>query len=108
MLRKSESRSWLALVALLATGCAVGQPAIPLDKFVAGDLEAVRTFAEHEVASGPAENQALVLNVQAQCELLMGNSDEARRNFEAAGRVMGSWATSGGEETAAILGSESS
>ncbi|HEU4417585.1 MAG TPA: hypothetical protein VFT55_01525 [Planctomycetota bacterium] len=108
MLRKPESRSWLALVALLATGCAVGQPAIPLDKFVAGDLEAVRTFAEHEVASGAAENQALVLNVQAQCELLMGRSDEARRNFEHAGRIMGSWSTSGGEETAAILGSESS
>jgi hypothetical protein len=86
----------------------VGQPAIPLQKFVAGDLEAVRAFAEHEVASGPAENQALVLNVEAQCELLMGHTDEARRHFEAAGRIMGSWSTSGGEETAAILGSESS
>jgi tetratricopeptide (TPR) repeat protein len=106
--RKTESQSWLALVTLLATGCAVGQPAIPLEKFVAGDLEAVRAFAEHEVASGAAENHALVLNVQAQCELLLGHSDEARRNFEAAGRIMGSWATSGGEETAAILGSESS
>jgi len=110
---KIESRSklaqgWLALVTLLAAGCAVGQPAIPLAKFAAGDVEAVRAFAEHEVASGPAENQALVLNVQAQCELLMGNSDEARRHFEAAGRIMGSWSTSGGEETAAILGSESS
>jgi len=105
---KIESPSWLALVALLAAGCAVGQPAFPLQKFVAGDLEAVHTFAEHEVASGAPENHALVLNVQAQCELLMGHSDEARRNFEAAGRIMGSWAASGGEETAAILGSESS
>ena len=108
MRRVFRSTGWLAPVTLLAAGCAVGQPAIPLDKFVAGDLEAVRTFAEHEVASGAPENQAIVLNVEAQCDLLMGRSDEARRSFEAAGRIMGSWATSGGEETAAILGSESS
>ncbi|HEX6812972.1 MAG TPA: hypothetical protein VF384_15210 [Planctomycetota bacterium] len=108
MRRKLASRPWLALGVLLGAGCAVRQPAIPVDQFVAGDLAAVRAFAEQEVAAGAAENQALVLNVQGQCELLMGNAEEARRNFESAGRIMGSWATSGGEETAAVLGSESS
>ncbi|MBX3463404.1 MAG: hypothetical protein KF830_09545 [Planctomycetes bacterium] len=101
-------RSWLPLVAILAAGCAVRQPEVPLHAFVAGDLAQVRQFAADQVASGPAENEALVRNVQAQCELLLGELEEARRNFEVAGRIMGSWATSGGEAAGAILGSESS
>lgn len=93
---------------LLAAACAVGQPSVPLGQFVAGDFEGVRAFAAREVAEGAAENQALVLNVQAQCDLLLGRVDDARKAFEGAGRIMGSWAVSGGEATSAILGSESS
>ncbi|MEO6597089.1 MAG: hypothetical protein ABIP94_20280, partial [Planctomycetota bacterium] len=102
------SRHWLMLGAALLTGCSVGQPAVPLARFEAGDLVAVHAFAEREVVEGDEENLALVKNVQAQCELLMGRPEEARRNFEAAGRIMGSWVVGGGESTAAILGSESS
>lgn len=98
----------VALLPLLAAACAVSQPKIPLRNFVAGDLEAVRAFAAEEVESGDEENRALVLAVQAQCELLQGQPELARRNFEAAGQIMGNWSTSGGEVTAAILGSESS
>ena len=93
---------------LLAAACAVGQPDIPLGRFVAGDLEAVHGFVAKEVAEGPPENLALVLNVQAQCDLLLGRPAEARREFESAGRIMGSWVTSSGEVTSAILGSEAS
>lgn len=101
-------RRLLPLLPLLATACAVGQPKIPLTKFVAGDFQSVREFAAKEAAEGDVENQALVLNVQAQCNLLLGDADAARREFEAAGRIMGSWAASGGEVASAILGSESS
>jgi hypothetical protein len=101
-------RSWLPLVAVVAGACAVGQPAVPLNAFAAGDLATVEAFAAKEVADGPAENQALVHNVLGQCELLQGHVDAARRNFEIAGRIMGSWSTGGGEATGAILGSESS
>ena len=100
--------SWLPCAALLAGACAVGQPAVPLNAFAAGDLATVAAFATTEVADGPAENQALVHNVLAQCELLQGDVDDARRNFEVAGRIMGSWSTGSGEATSAILGSESS
>jgi len=101
-------RSWLPLTALLAGACAVGQPAVPLNAFAAGDLAQVEAFAANEVAEGPAENQALVHNVLAQCELLQGDVDAARRNFEIAGRIMGSWSAGSGEVAGAILGSESS
>lgn len=101
-------RSWLCLVALLASACAVGQPAVPLNAFVGGDLPRVAEFAAQELQDGDVENEALVRNVLAQCELLQGNVDAARNEFATAGRIMGSWSTGGGEATAAILGSESS
>ena len=84
---------------LLAAGCSVGQPDVPLESFVAGDLDAVHAFAAREAAEGAEENRALLLNVEAQCDLLGGRIEEARKNFEAAGRIMGSWATSGSEDT---------
>jgi hypothetical protein len=93
---------------LLATGCAISQPAVPLRQFIDGDLGAVRSFAAAQAAEGPAENLALVLNVQAQCDLLLGRFDEARAGFVRAGQIMGSWSTGSGEATGAILGSESS
>ncbi len=101
-------RRCVPFAGLLAAACAVGQPAIPLATFVAGDVAAVRAFAAQQVAEGDEENRALVLNVQAQCDLLLGNTDEARRAFESAGQIMGSWAASGGEVTSALIGSESS
>ncbi|MBL9077624.1 MAG: hypothetical protein JNL08_08980 [Planctomycetes bacterium] len=95
-------------MALLAGACATGQPKVPLNAFVAGDLARVATFAEEELVDGDAENEALVRNVLAQCELYRGDHEAARQNFAAAGRIMGSWSASGGEVTGAILGSESS
>lgn len=97
-----------AALCLLAAGCAASPPAVPLREFAAGELESVRSFAAAEAAEGAAENLALVLNVQAQCELLLGQDDAARANFVRAGQIMGSWATGSGEAAAAILGSESS
>lgn len=102
------SLRWLVPVTLLATACSVAQPNFPLDRFVAGDLLAVEGFAAGVANGGDEENLALALNVQAQCEMLRGDLDDARRNFERAGQIMGSWATSGSEATGAILGSESS
>lgn len=100
-------RASLLLAAVLA-GCAIGQPDVPMQAFANGDLETVRTFAQHEVDSGPEENLALVLNVLAQSELLEGRVDDAFRDFGAAARIMGNWQTSGGETFSAVVGSESS
>lgn len=101
-------RRSLALLPLLAAGCAVWQPDVPMREFLAGDLAAVQAFAVREAEQGDEENLALVRNVQAQCELLRGDVEAARRSFEQAARIMGNWSTSGGEATGAILGSESS
>jgi tetratricopeptide (TPR) repeat protein len=76
--------------------------------FVAGDYAVVRDFAAAEAETGDDENLALVWNVQAQCELLLGRPELARGSFERAGQVMGNWQTGGGEAAGAILGSESS
>lgn len=99
---------WSTAGMLLLAGCAVSQPAVPLGSFLAGDIAAVQAFAEREVESGHPANLALVLNVRGQCELLAGDYAAAARTFDQAARIMGSWATSGGEATAAIVGSESS
>lgn len=99
---------WLAPLLPLLAGCAVGQPAFPLDRFVAGDLLAVEGYAAGVASGGDEENLALALNVEAQCQMLRGDLDDARRNFERAGQIMGTWATSGSEATGAIVGSESS
>lgn len=101
-------RAAAAALFALAAGCAVSQPAVPLRDFTAGDLASVRSFAAAEAAEGAAENLALVLNVQAQCDLLLGQADAARDGFVRAGQIMGSWATGSGEAAGAILGSESS
>ena len=74
-----------AALCSLAAGCAISQPAVPLRQFIDGDVDAVRSFAAAQAAEGPAENLALVLNVQAQCDLLLGRVDEARANFVRAG-----------------------
>jgi len=101
-------RSGAPLALLLSAACAVSQPAFPIANFAAGDLETVHAFAAREAVEGDEENRALVLNVQAQCDLLLGRVEDARRGFEAAAQIMGSWSASGGEVTAAIVGSESS
>lgn len=99
---------WWPLTLLPAAACAISQPRIPLDRYLAGDLAAVRSVAAREAEHGDVENLALVRNVQAQCELSMGMLDEARDHFAEAARIMGTWAVGGGEVTAAIVGSESS
>ena len=77
--------SWIALSALLA-GCAVSQPAVPVRAYLGGDFGAVRAFAEQEVLEGAEENLALVLNVQGQCELYLGDDDAARKTLLRAAR----------------------
>ena len=101
-------RPALALLALVAAGCSISQPEVPMSRWLAGDYAAVRAFAEAEVEEGYAENLAIVLNVRGQSELAMGDLEPARRSFERAGQIMGTWAVSGGEVAGAILGSESS
>ena len=101
-------RAFLLLLVATLGACGVSQPAIPLNRFTQGDLGVVADFARKEATTGPVENQALVLNVLAQCELLQGDVDAAWQHFGAAARIMGNWQTSGGEEFAAVVGSESS
>lgn len=93
---------------LLLAACAVDMPKLPLGGFENGDVAAMATAAREQVEKGPAENRALVLNVQAQCEQLLGDRAAAFRDFLAAGQMMGNWQTSGGEEFAAIVGQEGS
>ncbi|MBZ0151651.1 MAG: hypothetical protein K8J09_08975 [Planctomycetes bacterium] len=96
------------LAAVLLAGCAIDQPAFPVQRFLTGDVETMRSFASQEAVDGPGENLALVLNVAAQCDLMQERLDAARQGFERAAQIMTTWATSGGEATAAIVGSESS
>lgn len=93
---------------ILAAGCSVSQPRFPVTSYLAGDFETVRNFAQQEAADGATENLALVLNVQGQCELAMGDLQAATDSFVRASQIMGTWATSGSEATAAVIGSESS
>lgn len=95
-------------LALLQVACAVRMPAVPVRSFTDGDIERVQQFATEQVKDGPEENLALVLNIQAQCELLRGDLQASARHFETAARLMGTWATSGGETFGAVVGSESS
>lgn len=89
-------------------GCAVSQPRVPVGSYLAGDFAAVRGFAEEEAVDGAEANLALLLNVQGQCALYLGDHEAARRALQRAGQIMGTWATSGAEATAAVVGSESS
>ncbi len=101
-------RAFLLLLVATFAACGISQPAIPVNRFSQGELGVVADFARKEATTGPVENQALLFNVLAQCELLQGDIDAAWQHFGAAARVMGNWQTSGGEEFAAIVGSESS
>lgn len=101
-------RAFCLLLLATLSACGISQPAIPIARFTQGDLGIVADFARKEATAGPVENQALLLNVLAQCELLQGDVDAAWQHFGAAARVMGNWQTSGSEEFAAVVGSESS
>jgi hypothetical protein len=96
------------LAAIPAAGCAISQPEVPVSSYLAGHYAAVQEFAEREVVEGAVENLALVMNVKGQCELALGDVDAARIAFQGAAQIMGTWATTGSEATAAIVGSESS
>ncbi len=99
----------LAVLAVLpVAGCSISQPSVPVGSYLGGDYVAVRTFAETQEAEGDVENLAIVLNVKGQCQLALGDVDAARQTFQTAAQIMGTWATSGNEVTAAIVGSESS
>lgn len=102
-------RAALLLASALSLGaCSVGMPRVPMTRFVDGDLPAVAAAMRTELEKGDVENRALVLNILAECEVLSGKLDDAWRHFAEAGRIMGSWSTGGGEEFAAIVGSEGS
>lgn len=96
------------LAVIPAAGCVISQPDVPVSSYLAGDYAAVREFAERQILDGAAENLALVMNVKGQCELALGDVDAARNAFQGAAQIMGTWATTGSEATAAIVGSESS
>jgi hypothetical protein len=99
----------IALILLSAlTACSVGAPDIPVRRFSSGDIPGVAAELREELKTVPPENMALVLNTLAQCETMLGDREAAWRHFEVAGRLMGNWQTGGGEEFAAIIGSESS
>jgi len=98
----------LLLACLPLGSCAIEQPPVPMHQFVHGDLQPVADFARERLQTGPVENRALVLDVLAQCELMQGDTEAAWRDFFAAARIMGNWQVSGGEEVAAIVGSEGS
>lgn len=98
----------LALVGALCAACAAHVPPVPLDEYRAGNLEPVRAYFDEQLKTGDPNTGALFLNGLAQCELYAGEVDAARRHFETAGRVMGTWATGGGEVAGAVIGSESS
>src|SRR3990170_4018067 len=102
-----RSMSTLGCTLVLAA-CAVEMPAVPMHRFLDGDLDAVAAAMRNEQANGPEENAALVLNILAQCELFLGDPEASWRDFATAGRIMGNWQTSGGEAVAAIVGSEGS
>lgn len=98
----------LLLGTLLLAACASHEPPVPLDRFLAGDLDAMREFFDREIRAGNANSGALYLNQLAGMELLDGRLESARKKFDAAGRFMNNDNVSGSEEFAAIWGAESS
>ncbi|MCA8951469.1 MAG: hypothetical protein KDE27_18320 [Planctomycetes bacterium] len=98
----------VAGLGVVLTACAVEVPRVPVDRFASGDVAGVAAVMEQALVDGAPENEALIRNVLGECELLRGDIDAAHRQFDVAGRIMGNWSTSGGEEFAAIVGSEGS
>ena len=107
MIRRSTVLLSLPVVAALAS-CAASVPPVPLEPFVRGDLEPVRTYYAEQLAEGDEDSVALFLNGQAWLDMVSGELDAARRKFVTAGRIMGDWQTSQGEVISALVGSESS
>ncbi|MCA8942858.1 MAG: tetratricopeptide repeat protein [Planctomycetes bacterium] len=95
-------------VLLAATSCAARIPPIPVQPFVAGELDVVRAFFDEQLRTGDTRSSALFLNGLAQVELLQGDLDRARRHFRQAGMIMGNWSTSSSEVLGVVLGAESS
>lgn len=102
------ARLLVALGAALLSACAAHVPPVPLDDYTAGNMAPVRAYFDEQLKTGDPNSGALFLNGLAQCELYAGEHDAARRHFETAGRVMGTWATGSGEVAGAVIGSESS
>lgn len=88
--------------------CAVEMPAVSLHRFAAGDVAAVAQEMRDQIEHGDVENRALALNILAQCEQMSGEQEAAWRHFAEAGRIMGNWQTTGGEEFSAVVGAEGS
>ncbi|MCA8964538.1 MAG: tetratricopeptide repeat protein [Planctomycetes bacterium] len=103
-----SAKNSIVVSGLLLAGCAVRAPEIPMRSFTAGDIGVAAAKARQEVDKGPPENLALMLNILAQCEQMLGDQDAAWRHFEVAGQIMGNWQTSGSETFNAVVGSESS
>ncbi len=105
---RARARSAAAAVLLALAGCASAVPSPPLGPFMAGDLEPVHEFYRKQLEEGDPDSSALFLNGLAEVDLLQGDLDIARKRFEGASRIMNNWNVSGGEEVAAIVGSEGS
>lgn len=96
------------LLPAVLSACSAVVPPVPMDRFLAGDLDVVGRFYEEQLREGDEDSGALFLNGLATIELLKGDVEAARRHFRQAGIAMGNWETSSGEVLGAILGSESS
>ncbi len=96
------------VVAAMSSGCATTAAPVPLQLLGSGDVESLETWFAKTLDTSATDNRALWLNGLAQMQMLQGKTDDAFRNFTAAGRIMGNWQTDGGEAFAAIVGSESS
>jgi hypothetical protein len=98
----------LVLLAFTLSACAASIPPVPMDRFLGGDLDTIEQFFAHELAEGDERSRALFLTGLGQTELLGGKLEPARQHISEAARIMGTWATSGGETTGAVLGQEGS
>ncbi|MBI5850518.1 MAG: hypothetical protein HZB39_05690 [Planctomycetes bacterium] len=92
----------------LATACAGSVPPVPMGAFESGDFARIEGFFSHELEDGDPDSRALFLCGLGQTQLLRGDRDGALRTLSEATRIMGAWATGGGEAAGAIVGEEAS
>lgn len=98
----------VVLLCLFVTACAASVPPVPMGAFEAGEFQQIEGFFAHELEEGDANSRALFLCGLGQTQMLMGDREGAFRSLSEANRIMGSWATSGGEAAGAIVGEEGS
>ncbi len=77
------ARRWSSAAACgtLLAACASSLPPVPMDRFLAGDLSAVRGFYDEQLREGDVQSGALFMNGLAQIEMLQGEIRAARTHF---------------------------